>query len=215
MLCGTEQLIGSLPEVKWAQQVKSLATELQEESLRVIVQHLPKVTRTQAFQDLRRVRRWWSQFILTQRRFLQNFSVTSDSVTEGRVHPRTHVVEEAVFSHKGRCDCGQLLWSFCCCELSVWRRHGGRHSPWEGRAKTRGGEMKQILFTWPFCVCLFNRCTVTLRLCCCSVFESKTSHLSSQRLLSWALNQGFYVGLVLLSWFLKLLFSCYHVAIIL
>ncbi|XP_018525493.1 LOW QUALITY PROTEIN: AP2-interacting clathrin-endocytosis protein [Lates calcarifer] len=54
MLCGTEQLIGSLPEVKWAQQVRSLATELQEESLRVIVQHLPRVIRTQAFQDLRR-----------------------------------------------------------------------------------------------------------------------------------------------------------------
>ncbi|XP_029002625.1 BTB/POZ domain-containing protein 8 isoform X2 [Betta splendens] len=54
MLCGTEQLIGSLPEVKWAQQVKSLATELQEECLHVIVQHLSKVTRTQAFTDLRR-----------------------------------------------------------------------------------------------------------------------------------------------------------------
>ncbi|XP_030582691.1 AP2-interacting clathrin-endocytosis protein isoform X2 [Archocentrus centrarchus] len=52
-LCGTEQLIGSLPEVKWAQQVRSLATELQDESLRVIVQHFPKVTRTQAFKDLR------------------------------------------------------------------------------------------------------------------------------------------------------------------
>lgn len=54
-LCGTEQLIGSLPEVKWAQQVRSLATELQEESLGVIVQNLPRVIRTQAFQDLRRV----------------------------------------------------------------------------------------------------------------------------------------------------------------
>ncbi|KAM3619149.1 uncharacterized protein V6R79_003736 [Siganus canaliculatus] len=54
MLCGTEQLIGSLPEVKWAQQVKSLAIELQEESLGVIVQRLPRVIRTQAFQDLRR-----------------------------------------------------------------------------------------------------------------------------------------------------------------
>ncbi|XP_035509126.1 AP2-interacting clathrin-endocytosis protein isoform X1 [Morone saxatilis] len=52
MLCGTEQLIGSLPEVKWAQQVRSLATELQEESLGVIVQHLPRVIRTQAFQEL-------------------------------------------------------------------------------------------------------------------------------------------------------------------
>lgn len=55
MLCGTEQLMGSLPEVKWAQQVRSLSTELQEESLRVIVRHLPQVIRTQAFQDLRRV----------------------------------------------------------------------------------------------------------------------------------------------------------------
>ncbi|XP_042339669.1 AP2-interacting clathrin-endocytosis protein isoform X2 [Plectropomus leopardus] len=53
-LCGSEQLIGSLPEVKWAQQVRSLATELQEQSLHVIVQHLPKVVRTQAFRDLRR-----------------------------------------------------------------------------------------------------------------------------------------------------------------
>ncbi|XP_070688197.1 BTB/POZ domain-containing protein 8 [Pempheris klunzingeri] len=52
MLCGTEQLIGSLPEVKWAQQVRSLATELQEESLSVIVQHFTKVIHTQAFQDL-------------------------------------------------------------------------------------------------------------------------------------------------------------------
>lgn len=56
MLCGTEQLLGSLPEVKWAQQVRSLATELQEESLTVIVRHLPRVTLTQAFRDLRRVR---------------------------------------------------------------------------------------------------------------------------------------------------------------
>ncbi|XP_037324976.2 BTB/POZ domain-containing protein 8 [Pungitius pungitius] len=52
MLCGTEQLIGSLPEVKWAQQVRSLATELQEQSLHVIVQHLPRVILTQAFWDL-------------------------------------------------------------------------------------------------------------------------------------------------------------------
>ncbi|KAM8873691.1 BTB/POZ domain-containing protein 8 [Spinachia spinachia] len=52
MLCGAEQLIASLPEVKWAQQVRSLATELQEESLHVIVQHLPTVIRTQAFLDL-------------------------------------------------------------------------------------------------------------------------------------------------------------------
>ncbi|XP_058493540.1 BTB/POZ domain-containing protein 8 [Solea solea] len=54
ILCDTEQLLGSLPEVKWAQQVRSLATELQEESLRVIFQHLPVVTHTQAFHDLRR-----------------------------------------------------------------------------------------------------------------------------------------------------------------
>lgn len=54
LLCGTEQLIGSLPEVKWAQQVRSLVTELQEENLKYIVQHFPKVIRTQAFQELRR-----------------------------------------------------------------------------------------------------------------------------------------------------------------
>lgn len=56
MLCGTEQLLGSLPEVKWAQQNRSLAAELQEQSLAVIVQHLPRVIRTQAFRELRRVR---------------------------------------------------------------------------------------------------------------------------------------------------------------
>lgn len=56
VLCGTEQLIGSLPEVKWAQQVRSLATELQNESLHVIVQNLPRVIHTQAFQDLRMVK---------------------------------------------------------------------------------------------------------------------------------------------------------------
>ncbi|RVE73942.1 hypothetical protein OJAV_G00036310 [Oryzias javanicus] len=54
VLCGTEQLMGSLPEVKWAQQVRSLATQLQDQSLQVIVQHLPRVVHTQAFQDLLR-----------------------------------------------------------------------------------------------------------------------------------------------------------------
>lgn len=54
-LCGSEQLMGSLPEVKWAQQVRSLSAELQEESLRLIVQHLPQVIHTQAFHDLCRV----------------------------------------------------------------------------------------------------------------------------------------------------------------
>ncbi|XP_061593517.1 BTB/POZ domain-containing protein 8 [Cololabis saira] len=53
VLCGSEQLMGSLPEVKWAQQVRSLATELQNQSLHVIVQHLPRVIHTQAFHDLR------------------------------------------------------------------------------------------------------------------------------------------------------------------
>lgn len=146
MLCGTEQLIGSLPEVKWAQQVRSLATELQEESLRVIVQHLPRVIRTQAFQDLRRVR-WccWHANAFSFSISFYGFSVF-DSITEGRVYPRAHTVEEAVFIHQGRCDCGQLLWSFYCCELPVWRWHGGRLSPGAERAKTRGGEMKQILF---------------------------------------------------------------------
>uniref|UniRef100_A0A3B3VHI1 BTB domain containing 8 n=1 Tax=Poecilia latipinna TaxID=48699 RepID=A0A3B3VHI1_9TELE len=55
LLCGTEQLIGSLPEVKWAQHVRAMAVELQEESLHFIVQHLPRVIHTQAFHDLRRV----------------------------------------------------------------------------------------------------------------------------------------------------------------
>ncbi|XP_047230317.1 AP2-interacting clathrin-endocytosis protein isoform X1 [Girardinichthys multiradiatus] len=54
LLCGTEQLIGSLPEVKWAQHVRSMAIELQDESLHFIVQNLPRVIHTQAFQDLRK-----------------------------------------------------------------------------------------------------------------------------------------------------------------
>ncbi|XP_056315788.1 BTB/POZ domain-containing protein 8 [Danio aesculapii] len=54
VLCGSEQLIGSLPEVKWAKQVLSLASELQEECLRMVVKHLPRVTHTAAFHDLRR-----------------------------------------------------------------------------------------------------------------------------------------------------------------
>lgn len=56
VLCGCEQLIGSLPEVKWAKQVLSLASELQEECLQMIVTHLARVTHTAAFHDLRRVR---------------------------------------------------------------------------------------------------------------------------------------------------------------
>lgn len=55
VLCGTEQLIGSLPEVKWAKQVMYLATELQEHCLQSIVTHLPQVTHTTAFNSLRRV----------------------------------------------------------------------------------------------------------------------------------------------------------------
>ncbi|XP_043097812.1 AP2-interacting clathrin-endocytosis protein [Puntigrus tetrazona] len=54
VLCGSEQLIGSLPEVKWAKQVLSLASELQEQCLQMIVTHLPQVTHTAAFYDLRR-----------------------------------------------------------------------------------------------------------------------------------------------------------------
>ena len=109
MLCGTEQLIGSLPEVKWAQQVRSLATELQEESLNVIVQNLPRVIRTQAFQDLCRVR-------LREHAPLYHDCIRKGSflsvrlvVTEGRVDPRAHLVEEAVFSCQRRRECGQLL----------------------------------------------------------------------------------------------------------
>ncbi|KAK3575280.1 hypothetical protein QTP86_023400 [Hemibagrus guttatus] len=54
VLCGTEQLIGSLPEVKWAKQVVSLATELQEHCLHTIVVHLPRIIHTTAFHSLRR-----------------------------------------------------------------------------------------------------------------------------------------------------------------
>lgn len=67
VLCGTEQLIGSLPEVKWAKQVVSLATELQEHCLHTIVIHLPRIIHTTAFHSLRRV--WthtyshWQQLI--------------------------------------------------------------------------------------------------------------------------------------------------------
>lgn len=55
VLCGTEQLLGSLPEVKWAKQVMCLATELQEHCLHTIVAHLPRVIHTAAFHSLRRV----------------------------------------------------------------------------------------------------------------------------------------------------------------
>lgn len=118
-LCGTEQLIGSLPEVKWAQQVRSLATELQEESLGVIVQNLPRVIRTQAFQDLRRVS--LSVAMLTPSPLLYCVgkhlaevymvfrNLLLHSVTEGRVYQRANVAEEALFGHQRRCDCGQLL----------------------------------------------------------------------------------------------------------
>ncbi|XP_076846548.1 BTB/POZ domain-containing protein 8 isoform X2 [Brachyhypopomus gauderio] len=54
VLCGSEQLIASLPEVKWAKQILSLATELQEECLNTIVTHLPRVIHTSAFHSLRR-----------------------------------------------------------------------------------------------------------------------------------------------------------------
>lgn len=55
VLCGSEQLIGSLPEVKWAKQVLSLVNELQKECLHMIVTHLPQVIHTAAFHNLRRV----------------------------------------------------------------------------------------------------------------------------------------------------------------
>ncbi|KAI7807396.1 hypothetical protein IRJ41_003153 [Triplophysa rosa] len=54
VLCGSEQLIDSLPEVKWAKQVLGLVNELQKECLHMIVTHLPRVTRTTAFHNLRR-----------------------------------------------------------------------------------------------------------------------------------------------------------------
>lgn len=56
LLCGSEQLLGSLPEVKWAKQTVLLATELQDQCLSVIVTNLAQVSHTQAFHSLRRVR---------------------------------------------------------------------------------------------------------------------------------------------------------------
>ena len=55
LLCASEQLIGCLPEVKWAKQVMALATKLQEECLAFAVAQLALVTRTAAFHSLRRV----------------------------------------------------------------------------------------------------------------------------------------------------------------
>ncbi|KAA0713144.1 hypothetical protein E1301_Tti013592 [Triplophysa tibetana] len=54
VLSGSEQLIGSLPEVKWAKQVLGLVNGLQKECLHMIVTHLPRVTHTTAFHNLRR-----------------------------------------------------------------------------------------------------------------------------------------------------------------
>ncbi|XP_071005806.1 BTB/POZ domain-containing protein 8 isoform X2 [Oncorhynchus clarkii lewisi] len=54
LLCGSEQLLGSLPEVKWAKQTVLLATELQDQCLSVIVTNLAQVSHTQAFHSLRR-----------------------------------------------------------------------------------------------------------------------------------------------------------------
>ncbi|XP_046905530.1 AP2-interacting clathrin-endocytosis protein isoform X2 [Hypomesus transpacificus] len=54
LLCASEQLIGCLPEVKWAKQVMALATKLQEECLAFAVAQLALVTRTAAFHSLRR-----------------------------------------------------------------------------------------------------------------------------------------------------------------
>ncbi|XP_019904803.2 AP2-interacting clathrin-endocytosis protein isoform X2 [Esox lucius] len=53
LLCGSDQLLGILPEVKWAKQTVVLATELQDQCLSFIVTHLARVTHTQAFHSLR------------------------------------------------------------------------------------------------------------------------------------------------------------------
>ncbi|KAJ7986415.1 hypothetical protein DPEC_G00339660 [Dallia pectoralis] len=54
LLCGSDHLLGSLPEVKWAKQTVVLATELQDQCLSFIVTNLARVTHTPAFHNLRR-----------------------------------------------------------------------------------------------------------------------------------------------------------------
>uniref|UniRef100_A0A672IPU6 BTB domain-containing protein n=1 Tax=Salarias fasciatus TaxID=181472 RepID=A0A672IPU6_SALFA len=53
VLCHSEQLICSLPGVKWAQRVMELATALQEECLQFVVHNFRQVIRTPPFQDFR------------------------------------------------------------------------------------------------------------------------------------------------------------------
>ncbi|KAL1022641.1 hypothetical protein UPYG_G00030390 [Umbra pygmaea] len=54
VLWGSEQLLVSLPEVKWAKQTVVLATDLQDQCLSFIITHLHQVMHTQAFHSLRR-----------------------------------------------------------------------------------------------------------------------------------------------------------------
>ncbi|KAG5851212.1 hypothetical protein ANANG_G00090660 [Anguilla anguilla] len=77
LLCSSEQLIGSLPEVKWAKQALALANELQEACLRTIVTHLPEVTHTVAFHTLRRA----EEFSLEPRTLKKICVAVRDGVT--------------------------------------------------------------------------------------------------------------------------------------
>ncbi|XP_061093208.1 BTB/POZ domain-containing protein 8 [Conger conger] len=77
LLCSSEQLIGSLPEVKWAKQALALANELQEACLRTIVTHLPEVTHTVAFHTLRRV----EEFSLEPRTLKKICAAVKDGLT--------------------------------------------------------------------------------------------------------------------------------------
>ncbi|XP_064186635.1 BTB/POZ domain-containing protein 8 isoform X1 [Anguilla rostrata] len=77
VLCSSEQLIGSLPEVKWAKQALALANELQEACLRTIVTHLPEVTHTVAFHTLRRA----EEFSLEPRTLKKICAAVRDGVT--------------------------------------------------------------------------------------------------------------------------------------
>ncbi|KAJ8375287.1 hypothetical protein SKAU_G00058670 [Synaphobranchus kaupii] len=77
LLCSSEQLIGSLPEVKWAKQALALANELQEACLRTIVTRLPEVTHTAAFHALRRT----EEFSLEPRTLKKICAAINDGVT--------------------------------------------------------------------------------------------------------------------------------------
>uniref|UniRef100_A0A087YFT6 BTB domain containing 8 n=1 Tax=Poecilia formosa TaxID=48698 RepID=A0A087YFT6_POEFO len=136
LLCGTEQLIGSLPEVKWAQHVRAMAVELQEESLHFIVQHLPRVIHTQAFHDLRRREEFTREPTLLKKLCLavrEGVAVDNccdlfttvnslcEAIASGYSHKITSNLQREIGTLRGR------LWTFL-----LQTSYAARHTPgWE------------------------------------------------------------------------------------